>query len=301
MREERYGEIFILTQAFTHSIFPVIINYSTKLIPPIFFAGVSIIVASIFLFFYILLTGKIKEIFNKKAFKYILGVVIFIVIVPSILIYSGTKLTSGINTSILLQTEIFFTLIICGLFFKEKITTKKLISAFLIIIGSIAILYNKNFTLNWGDLLIIAGSFLYPFGNIFAKKALQLTSPLVIVFIRSFLGGIILILISFMFENTATTALSLTKNFILFILINGIIISAVSKIIWYEGLKRMEIGKAITLGMISPGISLILAIIFLGEIPSVYQVLGFLIITAGAFILTYQTTLTQKSNVQETP
>jgi len=291
-KEDRIGETFIISEVVLYSLFPIIINYSTKVIPPILFAGLSIITASIFLFFYILFKRGFKTIFNKKAFKYILGVTIFIIIIPSILIYEGTKLTSGVNTAILLQSEALFALFLCSIFFKEKITKEKIISAILIIFGATIVLYNGVLSLNLGDLLIVIGASLYPIGNIFAKKALKLSSPAVITFLRSLIGGIILIIISLIFEKSGNIiSINSAKKFLWLILLNGIVIMAISKILWYEGLKRLDIGKATTLSMIYPAFSLIFAALFLDEIPTIYQLFGMLIISIGAYLITHKKSL----------
>lgn len=284
-KEERIGETFIISEMIIFSLFPIIINYSTKIIPPIFFAGTSTLLATIAVLFHLLVIKKTKEIFNKKAFPYILGITAFVIIIPSTLIYLGTKLTSGINTSILLQTEIFFTLLFCSLFFHEKITKQKIISSLAIFFGALLVLYNGQINLNFGDLLILIGVSFFPFGNMFAKKALNITNPSAIIFVRSFIGGIALIIISLLFEKNITE-FEFTKKTLLLIAANGFLIMALSKILWYEGLRRLEISKATTLGMSYPALSIIFAVLFLKEIPTYYQIFGLLLTMIGVYTIT---------------
>ena len=59
-----------------------------------------------------------------------------------------------------------------------------------------------------------------------------------------------------------------------------------SKLLWYEGLKRIDVSKAIAMSTGTfPALSLILAVVFLHEIPSAYQLSGLVIVVAGAYIL----------------
>ena len=266
----------------------LLVNYITKLMPPILFAGLSTIMAGVALFTYILITKQLFKLKDIQALKYILAVTLFVIIIPSILIFTGTSKTSGINTTILLQTEILFAFLICGVFIGEKITPQRIGGAIIIVIGAIAILYNGTLQINRGDLLIIAGTFFFPIGGIYGKKALKLTTPAVILFVRSILGGTILILISLLFENYQVSFSRYVVDNFKFILLNGVFICGLSRLLWYEGLKRLDISKATSLAMSYPAFSLFYSYIFLKEIPTIFQWIGFMIIFCGIFILTYK-------------
>jgi drug/metabolite transporter (DMT)-like permease len=285
---ERLGESLIICEVLVYALFPIVVNYTTKIMPPILFAGLSTIMAGVALFTYILIDKQLSKLKNIQALKYILAVTLFVIIIPSIFIFTGTSKTSGINTTILLQTEILFAFLICGIFVGEKITPQRIGGAVMVVIGAVAILYNGTFQINWGDLLIIAGTFFFPIGNIYAKKALELTTPAVILFVRSFLGGMILVFISLLSENYQVSLSGYAMDNFEFILLNGALIYGLSRLLWYEGLKRLDISKATSLAMSYPAFSLFYSYIFLKEIPTIYQWMGFIIIFFGVFILTYK-------------
>jgi O-acetylserine/cysteine efflux transporter len=256
--------------------------------PPILFAGLSILLASIFLFIHTAITSSLRDIFNRKALPYIVAVTFLIIIIPSIFIFTGTKMTSGVNTTILLQTEVFFTFIFVALFFRENITLRRIIGALIIVIGTTIILYNGTFYLNWGDLLIILGVMFFPFGNMAAKKALAIVPSNVILLLRSFFGGIVLIIFSILVEDSAAEILPAVQNHIFYIAVNGIVIMYISKVLWYEGLKRIDISKAIPIAMSFPAFSLLFLYIFINEVPSVYQWIGIALTMLGVGFLTYK-------------
>lgn len=293
--EERLGELMVFGETVIYALFPIIISYTTKHIPPIFFAAAGTLIAGFSIFLYLLAIGKLSSLVNKKALPDILAVTLFIVIIPSICIFSGSRMTSGINTSILLQFEIVFTFVIYSLIKYEKITAAKVFGAIQVIIGTTLILYNGNLSVNTGDLLIIAGTFFYPIGNIFAKKALKQASIPAILCIRNILGGSILLAISLFAENyTVPEVGNYMKNYYPYMLVSGILIYWISKTLWYAGIRRMDISKAILISVGGyPALSLIFAIIFLKEIPTVYQWIGFAVICVGIFAIVK----TQKSNM----
>ncbi len=285
-KEERIGEAFVLASAFLMGIFPVIINYTVNFVPAIFYAASSILLSTLFLFFYLWKEKQLAGLFKKEAWLIIIIVTIFVVILPSLCIFIGTKYTSSVNTALLAQVEIPVTFLICGFLFNEKLTWQKIIGGGIIMLGAITVLYNGSFSLNKGDLLIILGCIFYPVGNHYAKKALDFVHPSVVLFIRSFLGGLFLLIISLLFEKTGNSFWSLFSNNFFYIFINAFLVMFIAKSLWYEGLKRMEVTKAIPIIMTSPAFSLLFAIIFLQEIPNFYQLFGLIIILSGLFFLT---------------
>lgn len=288
LKQERLGEIFILLEVLLFSIFPILINQGTQTIPPLFLAGITTIITSPIFLIQLIHTKKLKEIVHPKGLLYSIIVTICIVIIPSILIFKGTKLTTSVNTAIFLQMEIIFAIPICALLIKEKISAARFFSSIIITAGAVMVLYNDEFIPNIGDLLIITGTILYPIGNIYAKKAFEKISPNAVLFIRSLLGGAILIAISFLFEDTFGQAISITKENLILILVTGILINWLTKVLWYEGLKRLAITKATGLAMAYPAFTLILAITFVGEKVVIHQIAGLLIILSGIYLSLYK-------------
>lgn len=289
-KRELVGELFILSKMPIVGIFPIIINYVTKLMPPLLFAGASAIVAGLSVFLYLLFTKQLMRPVSRKALGYILGITVFIIIIPSIFIFIGTSMTSSINTTILLQTELLFTFLICGIFYREPITAQKLIGGFFILGGATAVLFNGSFSLNWGDILIILGTAFYPIGNIFAKKALALTGSAFIILLRSIIGGVFLMVLSLVFEKYNMPLTTYVRENFIYILLNGVAIYCVAKLLFYEGLKRIDISRTIAIGIATPAVSLLYAFLFLKEMPDAYQILGLAVILAGLFVITRKKT-----------
>ncbi|MFA5821309.1 MAG: DMT family transporter [Candidatus Gracilibacteria bacterium] len=284
--KEHIGELFVISQVALYGLFPVIINYVTQKMPPVLYAALVTLTAAVVLFLYLLFTKKLRLIFNRKAFKYILGTTIFVGIIPSILIFTGTRLSSATNTAILLESEVFFTFLICGIFFGEKITRHRLIGALIILIGAIAILYQGSLSINIGDLMIIAATAFFPVGNRLAQKALELCPVSVVLFLRSLIGGLALLFVSFIFEKSLASSIPSFKENLIYILINGIFIFTIAKILWYEGIRRIDISKAISIGIAFPAVSMIFAMIFLKEMPNIYQLTGLIFVLTGVWIVT---------------
>lgn len=286
-KEEIKGEAFILISAIIHGFFPIFINQISQKISPVLLASLSNLIPAFFLSVYIyFIRDSFKKIFDKTLIKYFLGSVLFVVIIPSIFIFIGTQHTSSINTSILLQSELLFTILICAAFFNEKITIKKTITSLIILLGTLLVLYNGSFEAKFGDLFIIIGTSFYPFGNFCQKKILQKIDPYSLLFARSLIGGIFLLFLSLSFENLPNTTFIDIKESLFYIVSASILIFLTGKILWFKGLKYLDISKSITIISSTPAFTMCFAYFLLHEIPTIYQITGLVIIIIGLFIVT---------------
>ncbi len=280
-KQEKRGAILALLSAALWGIFPVMVNRGAHRIPPLTFAAISTLLAAAGSFFYAAFTCRLSELRRRKAYASLLMITLCIVIIPYTLFFIGSSRTSGINTSLLLLSEIIFTLIFTP-FIGEKTTAIKLVGASGVLIGAALILYNGKFVLNMGDLLVIASTATYPIGNFYAKKALYQVSAATILLVRFSIGGLFILLISMLAEKPSNMADIVLADWPM-LLLTGLILLGAGKIVWYEALARLDISKAISLAMTFPIFSLIVLIgIFKEEISSL-QWIGIAVMMIGVY------------------
>jgi drug/metabolite transporter (DMT)-like permease len=281
-REENKGAILALISAALWGIFPVTVNRGSHTIPPLTFAALSTLLAAAGSFLYAALKGRLHELRTKEAYASLLMITLCIVIVPYVLFFIGSSKTSGINTSLLLLSEIIFTLMFTPLI-GEKTTLEKVAGASGVFVGALLILYNGKLHLNGGDIMIIASTATYPIGNFYAKRALNQVSPPTILFVRFFLGGLFMLPVAMLSEPRAHLADVFAMHWPT-LLFTGLILLGVGKIVWYEALGRLDISKAIALGMTFPLFSLILLVGVFREPISHFQWVGTAVMMLGAFV-----------------
>lgn len=278
---EQNGVYLAILSSLLWGIFLVLINSGVKSVSPLFFAGFCTLIASAFIFIYCFWHKQLGELKKKGIIKNILAITFFIVVIPYILLFTGARLTSSMNTSVLTLSEIIFTIIFTH-FIGEKTTKLKLIGAGSIFLGAFIILYNGSGEIKIGDILIFFSTITYPLGNFYTKKALNKLSPAIIIFIRSLLGGLFLIFLSFIFESKSNIFLMINDHW-LFLLLSGIIFMGLGKILAQEAMKRLDISKTISLFMTFPLFSLIFIIFFKHEAVSASQWLGIIIMMIGVY------------------
>lgn len=278
--QESTGTSLILIVAVFWGMFPILVNKGSQHFQPLFFGASSILLGGITAIVLSLIKKDLKNIFNRKALLWAVGVAFFTSTLSYGLMFIGAKMTSGVNTSALMLSEIIFTILITP-FFGEKTTFNKIVGGFLVLIGAFIILF-KGGDLNIGDFIVIICTISLPIGNYCGKKALEHISPENLLTIRYLLSGILLLLLSFIFESTEKMLPSLL-NFWPYVALNGILFLGLVNTLWYKGLKKLPISKAVFLLMTYPIFSLIFLVIFYKEIPNLFQVIGVLVIVSGAY------------------
>jgi len=281
-KHEKLGIALMLASAAIWGIFPVLVNSAVKVIPPITFAALSTVVATVGGFFYLLAKGKVSELKRTEWYGTLAMIAILIIVIPFALFSLGNQYTSGTNATMLLLVEIIFTVIVTP-YFGEKTTGLKVAGATAVFFGGAFILYNGSLSLNGGDLLIIASTITYPFGNFYNKRALNGLSPSTIVFARYLLASTLLVPLALVVEKGVDVSLIVGAHWKT-ILFMGLVIFGVSKILMYEGLKHMDISKFIMLVMSFPLFSLLVIVFYTKEPISAYQWIGSAIMLCGVFL-----------------
>lgn len=271
----------VLTSAILGSLFPIIGKLAGSEIEPLFFAGGSVLISVIPAL--ALLLRRRHDTFKtiKNHWRFVALNSLCNIIIPYILFYVGIQLTSGLHATLLLLAEIPFTVLFTPIF-GEPTTRLKVLGSGLVLCGAAAIVWNDGFGLNVGDLLIILSTAFYPFGNFFAKKAMNHVSSSFIVFGRAAFGGIVLLLLSSIFERDQIASLGTNGWWLM--LLNGLLVFGVGKIFWFKGFRSMDISKAIALLKTEPLFSLWLVALVLAEPITWYQWIGAGVMIAGVYV-----------------
>jgi drug/metabolite transporter (DMT)-like permease len=284
---EKEGVILVIICVFIHGALPILGKYGVSLVHPLFFASMTNLIAAFGLISFILFRrNKIKDFVNKKYFFSLLFIGFFGTTLSNILFFYGVRLTSGINSSILLQVEPLYSLFIGYLLLNEKVTFRQVISTLIIISGTLLVIFQGTLTLNWGDLLVLGTPLCYQIGHIFSKRLLNENhlSPLFIAAGRTLNGGIFLFIISQLVGVHEFDRLRET-NILIILIFYGLVIYALTYYTFYESIKRINLSKATAIISAYPAISILLAWFMLKEVPDVYQISGFFIILIGIIYL----------------
>jgi drug/metabolite transporter (DMT)-like permease len=213
-----------------------------------------------------------------------------------LLFFVGYKLAGAINGSLTQKTTVFFSLIFGFLILKERITKVQIIFSTILFFGLILAISQGSLSLLtfnldiWsGVLIILLIACLWIFGHSITKPifARNEVTPTQMVFIRNILSGIILFstyFLFFPFENISLLFVPINQ----FYFISMGASYGAGLYCWYKTLSYLDVSKATILFSPTPIITAIFATLFLGELFTIFHLIGLVIIIVSIVIIVRQ-------------
>jgi drug/metabolite transporter (DMT)-like permease len=295
---------------FLISLQPIISNSRPSIIDPYIFATMSAIIqVSIFFPLYFLerkklkkrisnyseISEKIKSLLNgwKKKENILLIMIMGISFsaVP-VLLYIGFELAGAILSSLALKSEIIFALLFGFLILKEKITKTQIFFSIILFIGLFIAISQGSFNFlefNMGISILIISVALFTLIHTLTKIGLDKNElfSTQIVFFRNLISGVILFFTYITIFPLSNLLIILDPyNFLFFVLMG--LVYGFSLYFWYKTLSYIEIGKAGIINSATPIISAFFASFILGEIFTIYHLIGMIIVIFSIIMIVRQ-------------
>lgn len=195
----------------------------------------------------------------------------------------GLQYTTPGNAALILLTEIVFNTAFARWHHGERISRFKAAGIVLVLCGAVIVLFKNVEGWNPGDWIMVLACVFPPYGNWCMQQACARADSAAILGIRSawtILFGMILTFI--LGESLSWVPVQAS---LVFLAINGIVVLAMSKLLWLEGIKRMEVTDALALSKTSVFWVMIFAWALLGQNPVAYQLLAAIPMLLGAWIV----------------
>jgi drug/metabolite transporter (DMT)-like permease len=214
-----------------------------------------------------------------------LGVTIIIT-----LYFLGLRMTSALNSGIINGIQPIVILFFAYVFLQEKITKRMILGSLVSILGLGLIIgkdiLSQGFDVSpLGDTIIFLSTIIFAAYVTLSKELSKKYSPLVLTFFLFFVGGIFF-LPGVVFEYTTNpTWYMQVSPLAYFGIFYGIIFSAViAFLLWQYGLSKVSESQVGFFLYLTPVISTIAAIYFLGETITEEFLMGAMLIFIGLFI-----------------
>lgn len=203
--------------------------------------------------------------------------------VADLLVLLGLQMSSSINWGILSRLLVPATFLFSVIFLKERFSWLKILCVFLSIVGALLVIFNCQvfLSLNTGDLLFLGAVIAFGLLNIISQKALKYLSIIQLTLMRIGFGALFLALPVFFFfpiKEVVSWPLVLLNTFFLIAGIN-----LVNLIIKKAGASFFALSSNLV-----PVFTVIFAVFLLKEKPTLYQVLGGLLIITSIFLFQSQ-------------
>ncbi len=230
--------------------------------------------------------AKDKSLFkiNIKDLWVFLGSGILSIAFFNICYFTAINLVGAYTACILLYTSPVFVMLMSALFFNEKITMKKVVAVILAFLGCVMVLA-KNLNVNiLGIIFGIFSGFGYALYSIFGKFATNKKYNSLTITFYSFLIAAIF-LVPFCDFNNIKECININKFSYLWIVMTGLIVTAVPYFLYTKGIENIENSKAIIIASIEPVVATIIGFVFFMEPISNLSIFGIITVIISIIIM----------------
>jgi len=194
----------------------------------------------------------------------------------------GLDLTTSINYSFISRSTLIFTILLAYFFLGERLNWEKVLLMFTFFIGIYMIsTEGKRIIFQFGDLLILSGTFFFSAFAILQKKMCKNLTPDVICWTITFNGTIAAIILSLLLK---VNIFPLYRNGLFWVMLAG---AAEALAVLY--VNKTTIISTVTyysmMSMLTPILNIFLGIIFLSEPLTVLQIIGGTILIASGILV----------------
>jgi len=283
--------LILLCGMFLWGMYPLFTHKFVLDINPMFLVSISTLTASIPFIFQLIKNKEFNQLFIVEDLKILLPIAFFTAVGQAFL-FIGTKMTSGTNTGLLLQTEPIYSLILGVLFLGEIIGSGQIGATLLMVVGAMTIVYKgKMIVPNTGDFLILLSPLMFQISHAIGKQLLNKGAKVSLILAgRQFYGGVILLIFAFMMNKSIINLFNI-KN-----LLTGLylgVFAAIVALCWYSSIKKIPVSVASSFLPLTALVSMVGSVFFLKETVNVQQYVGFFLIVGG---MLWQTKLLSVKN-----
>ncbi len=257
------------------------------LINPFLIVYFRVSIASVILVLYLYFSKTKFKVTNKIVYNLFIMALLNNV-VPFLLIAYGQQTTTGGLASILNANTSLITILLASMFISyEKLTVNRLLGVLIGLFGIIiAVGYESFLTIyddSHGKFLILFATVSYSFAGIWAKLKLSDVPPLISA--TGMLTFSTVILSPFAAVYFYDDLMKLNFTIIFYSVMFALLCSVVAYFLYFKILEKTGAGNLLICTIIIPPASIILNSLILGQIISISELTGLMIITLGLIVL----------------
>lgn len=282
---ERLGYVFAILSAIMFGSVSVLAKPLVSSVDPILLASLVYIISAITLSPF---AQKEKQKLTRKDILLILSIAICGAVIAPSFYFVGLTHASASDAALIANGEVFFSVLLAVIFFRERLRFVGWIAILLILVGMIIVTTNLDFVdftlqqIHYKDMLLILSMLFWAFDNNLSRYLAQKLDVAKIVQIKSVVGGVLLFVIAmFVFD----VKINIDASQIIPILVLGIVGFAASLYFFLQSLKRINTVRTISIFSMSSVFGLVAASVFLGEQISMYQIMAAGMMIFGIYLV----------------
>lgn len=282
---ERLGYLFAVLAAVMFGLVSVLAKPLVSSVDPLLLASLVYIISAITISPF---AQKQKQKLARKDILLILSIAVCGAVIAPSLYFVGLTHASASDAALIANGEVFFSVLLAVIFFKERLSFVGWVAIFLVLAGMIIVTTDLDFAdftlqqIHYKDMLLILAMLFWAFDNNLSRYLAQKLDVAKIVQMKSAIGGVMMFVIAvFVFG----VKINIDAPQIIPILVLGVVGFAASLYFFLQSLKRINTVRTITIFSMSSVFGLATASIFLGEQISWYQIVAAGIMILGIYMI----------------
>jgi drug/metabolite transporter (DMT)-like permease len=280
---------------------PALTRWGATNLDPLLFCTGAVVVAALFCVVFIYSRDELKLVFGRRFRLQLATMSAIGTMATSLLLTFGMTQVNAIATTILLQSEPIYSLVLAVIVVRERPSNRQLLATATILVGIASVFASRGaFSPAWAALLVLITPLFWQTSHVMGLSMMPPLSPLTVTsgrMIYAALGlGALLTL-----TRPATLPELANPAALAIIGVTGFFVYFLSALTWYGAISRLSL--AWTTALVVPAIpllSILFAIVFLGERATAREILGVLIAIAGVLALVLGADAHRKDPVGDT-
>jgi drug/metabolite transporter (DMT)-like permease len=265
---------------------PVITRWGAVHLDPLLFCTGAVVFATLCTLPLLQYTGELRLIVDPRYRGRLFRVALAGTVMTSLTLTYGLTRIGAVAGVLLLQTEPVYSLILSAIFVGERPSPRQLIATSIVLVGIGSVFAGGgSFSPLWASAIIFTTPLFWQASHVMGLKLMPPLTPTSMTGGRFFYASIVLTTLLLIFRRDSVAQLA-DPTSLGVILITGFFIYFLSGLTWYGAINRLSL--AWTTALVIPGIpilSILFAVIFLGERATLREVVGILISVSGVLAL----------------
>lgn len=265
---------------------PVITRWGAVHLDPLLFCTGAVVVATLCTIPLLVFTGELRLIVDPRYRGRLFCVAMAGTVMTSLTLTYGLTRIGAVAGVLLLQTEPVYSLILSTIFIGERPSARQMIATATILVGIGSVFAGGGSLLPlWASAIIFTTPLFWQASHVMGLKLMPPLTPTSMTGGRFFYASIVLTAMLLVFRHDSIVQLA-DPTSLGVILVTGFFVYFLSGLTWYGAINRLSL--AWTTALVIPGIpilSILFAVMFLGERATTREVVGILISVSGVLAL----------------
>jgi len=281
--QERLGLLFAGLCALIAAFVPALAKLTTNRADPVFVATATTCFAGLLAAVVLGVRGQLRTLIGRYTGPRLLAVAALGTSIAFVLLYSGARRSTAIETVLCLQIEPAYSLLFSWWFLGHRPTARRTAAITVLLGGIFLALRGPVITFSSGTWFLLLTPLCWQVSHLIVLRGLAGVRAEVVTAARYIYGGPLLAVYWILTGGVPALAGVVDLAVLMALLaLQGLVLCYVGTLLWYQAIARLDLGRSTAIVVPSiPLLSLVASFLLLGEVPTPMQCVGLAFIAAG--------------------